>query len=233
MDGNTTEEIERLKGQIEQIRTQFHLLLSNQDQASIKYIREIDQVTEERQVDADKFRLNEEKAAHMLYNGFVYQMHDVIEDAKETITERSKEFFRIELKTQIIDNFPKASKYFLSKNCQFFESIELDKLLEQIDKSNEFSVELSTKPIVDDFKTNTFRKEKTFSVKNGILYRGSSELTLGSNALLTFLTNGDYSIPCRIKDINSQYIELSLNDNVTKKLKIEALNNNICDLQKL
>lgn len=47
-------EIQRLKAQIEQIRIQFHLLLSLDDPVSIKYIEEIEKATEERYLDSEK-----------------------------------------------------------------------------------------------------------------------------------------------------------------------------------
>ena len=234
MDIDPQQEIDSLKAQIEQIRTQFHLLLSQEDPASIKYTREIERATEERNQDVDDARDNEKKSAEMLYQGFIYQMDDDHEMASLNISERLIDLLRIKY-TAITENFPHASKYFKKMNTEFLNEIYKEKAYDP-NNFDGYSVELSSDPIVEENDVKKVQdpdqNSKHFYVKESTLYHGNKQFTIGTNIIWTIPSNPHFSVLCTIRDITPHYIELNIDDSLTKRIKIEALRDKVCKIKR-
>lgn len=234
MEIDPHQEIESLKAQIEQIRTQFHLLLSQEDAASIKYTKEIDKATEKRIQDVEEARANEEKSARLLYDGTIYQMKDDHEMANLNIKERYIDLLRYKYNA-ITENFPHASKYFKTKSTEFLNEIYREKAYDQNNYEG-YTVELPNSPIVeeDDIKKiqEANQNPKNFYVKESTLYHGSKQFTIGTNVIWTIPTNPHFQVLCTIRDITQHYIELNIEDNLTKRIKIESLRDKICKIKR-
>ena len=228
-------EIESLKAQIEQIRAQFHLLLSSEDPATIKYSGEIDKATEEKNQDVEEARANEEKSARMLYDGVVYQMNDDHEMAKLNISERLIDLIRYKYNA-ITENFPHASKYFRDKSTEFLNEIYKEKPYDP-NNFDGYTVELTNNPIVeeDDIKKiqEVSQNQKQYYVKESTLYHGSKQFSIGTNVIWTIPSNPHFSVLCTIRDITPHYIELNIEDNLTKRIKIESLRDKVCKIKRI
>ncbi|KAK8839301.1 hypothetical protein M9Y10_032234 [Tritrichomonas musculus] len=226
-------EIQRLKAQIEQIRIQFHLLLSLDDPVSIKYIEEIEKATEERYLDSEKAHKNEEDSAQLHYDGAMYQMEFDDEISRQKITERLIKLIKFRYKV-IEDHFPDSCKYFRSKGCKFLTDMTEDKSEES--ENNKYIVETSQKPLIQDEdikKSQEKHNPKEYYVNDSVLYHGNEQFSIGSNVIMIIPLKGDNpkcNIPCTIRDINPQYVEVKVNieENMIKRIKIEAFIHKIC-----
>ncbi|OHT09920.1 hypothetical protein TRFO_04479 [Tritrichomonas foetus] len=237
MDSDPHQEIEKLKVQIEHIRTQFHFLLSQEDPASLKYVKEIETATEERAADVEKYRVNEEKASNMLCDGMLFQLDDEFEQAKNNISERLIDFLRFKCSV-ISENFPRAHDYFHDKNCEFLDTIYREKGHDP-KTCDGYNVELSNQPIVpeDDLnkKIHEYNEGKNYFVKDSTLHYGNKQFGIGTSVVLSYYNNQKMpiTIPCTISDINQRYIEFLVSEGKSRRVRLEALRYKICSLKRV
>ena len=238
MDPDSHQEIERLKAQVEQIRAQFHMLLSQEDPSSIRYVKEIEKATEDRFSDLESYKENEEKATKMLYDGMIYQIDDDNEQAKLIISERLQDFIRFKFDT-ISENFPNARSYFKGKSCKFLDMIYQKKTYDP-EECEGYKVELSTNPLAVKSDVATKIEEyndcpKNYYVKDTTLHCGNKAFGIGANVIVCYKINKNFAtkFPCTINEINNRYIEVTTKTSKVKRIKIEALKYKICTLKRV